>query len=88
MLFSEDQRIEQLKFGVHYPKNYSAHAVQDFTITTLTTKELEEVQLAFQQTGIDAIIYFEIDKLFASKDVTKAFGDYLAEARNSQFDFY
>src|SRR5688572_22550927 len=44
---------------------------------TLTTKELEEVQLAFQRTGIDAIIHFEIDKLLASKDVTKAFGDYL-----------
>ncbi|HZB15237.1 MAG TPA: hypothetical protein VE467_19520, partial [Chryseolinea sp.] len=32
-----------------------------------------------QRTGVDAIIYFEKDKLFASKDVMKAFGDYLVK---------
>jgi len=45
----------------------------------VTAKELQEVQLSFQRTGIDAIIYFELDMVFASKDVSKAFDLYLTK---------
>jgi len=73
----EDQRIEQLNLQGALPEKILSTRSAGFYDYRLTTKELTEVQLAFQKTGIDAIIYFEIDKLFASKDVTKAFGDYL-----------
>jgi hypothetical protein len=73
----EDQRIEQLNLQGALPEKLLSTRSAGFYDYRLTTKELAEVQLTFQKTGIDAIIYFEIDKLFASKDVTKAFGDYL-----------
>jgi len=72
----EDQRIEQLNLQGALPEKLLSTRSAGFYDYRLTAKELGEVQLAFQKTGIDAIIYFEIDKLFASKDVTKAFGDY------------
>lgn len=74
---SEDRWIDQLNLLGALPGKLLSTRSAGFYHYTLTTKELEEVQLAFQRTGIDAIIHFEIDKLLASKDVTKAFGDYL-----------
>src|SRR5688572_572805 len=74
---SEDGWREQLNLQGSLPDKLLSTRSAAFYNYTLTTKELSEVQLAFQRTGIDAIIYFELDKLFASKDVTKAFGDYL-----------
>jgi hypothetical protein len=74
---SEDRWIEQLNLQNVLPEKLLSTRSAGFYHYTLTTKELEEVQLAFQRTGIDAIIHFEMDKLFASKEVTKAFGDYL-----------
>jgi hypothetical protein len=38
----------------------------------MTAKELRAVQQSFQQTGIDAIAYFDIDLVLAGKDVTRA----------------
>ncbi len=73
----EDQRIEQLNLQGALPEKLLSTRSAAYYDYRLTTKELGEVQLAFQKTGIDAIIYFEMDKLFASIDVTKAFGDYL-----------
>lgn len=40
--------------------------------------ELQEIQKAFQQIGIDAVAYFEKDIVMAGKDVTKAFAEYFA----------
>ena len=74
---SEDGWREQLNLQGALPDKLLSTRSAAFYNYTLTTKELAEVQLAFQRTGIDAIIYFEMDKLFASKDVTKGFGDYL-----------
>ena len=74
---SEDGWREQLNLQGALPDKLLSTRSAAFYNYTLTTKELAQVQLAFQRTGIDAIIYFEMDKLFASKDVTKGFGDYL-----------
>ncbi len=38
--------------------------------------ELDEIQKAFQQIGIDAVAYFETGVVLAGKDVTKAFAAY------------
>lgn len=45
----------------------------------LSPKEMEDAQHSFQRTGIDAVAYFELDMLMASKDITKAFSDYLVK---------
>ncbi len=41
-----------------------------------TQSELQEIQKAFQQIGIDAVAYFQKDIVMAGKDVTKAFAEY------------
>lgn len=41
-----------------------------------TDKELKDIQKSFQQTGIDAVAYFETDVVFSGKDVTKSFAEY------------
>jgi hypothetical protein len=44
---------------------------------TFQQDELGSIQKAFQQIGIDAVAYFEKDMVFAGKDVTRAFAEYL-----------
>lgn len=43
---------------------------------SFTSKELDDVQAAFQKIGIDAIAYFETDMVLAGKDVTRAHAGY------------
>ncbi len=38
--------------------------------------ELQTIQKAFQQIGVDAVAYFETDMVLAGKDVTKAYAEY------------
>jgi hypothetical protein len=76
---SEDRWMEQLNLQGALPEKLLSTRSATFFDYTLSPKELDEIQLAFQRTGVDAIIYFEMDKLFASKDVMKAFGDYLVK---------
>lgn len=49
-----------------------------------TEEELNQMQTFFQQTGIDAIAYFETDRVLAGPDLTKAFADYF-NTRNVSF---
>lgn len=43
----------------------------------LTKAQLAEMQQSFQQIGIDAVAYFDIDHVFAGTDPTRAFAEYL-----------
>jgi hypothetical protein len=79
VILAEKQRLEQLKAGPSIPEKLLSTRTAVFYDYKLTSKELEEVQISFQRTGIDAIIYFELDMPFASKDVSKAFSDYLTK---------
>ncbi|MFM9837383.1 MAG: hypothetical protein ACKVOQ_03910 [Cyclobacteriaceae bacterium] len=45
---------------------------------TFTKAELEETQKFFQQTGIDAVAYFDIARLLAGYDTRKAYAAYFA----------
>lgn len=47
-------------------------------------KELEETQKAFQQTGIDAVVYFATNRVLAGADPQRAFAKYLS-TRNVSF---
>lgn len=51
---------------------------------SLTVKELEETQKAFQQTGIDAVAYIITDRVLAGPDPLRAFATYLT---NRSVDF-
>jgi hypothetical protein len=44
--------------------------------STFTDVELNEIQKTFQQTGIDAVAYFDSDYIFAGPDFVKSFSDY------------
>ncbi len=52
---------------------YRSIVLHDYTFQK---NELEEIQKAFQQIGIDAVAYFQTDVVLAGKDVTKAFAEY------------
>ena len=41
-------------------------------------KELEETQSFFQQTGIDAVAYFEVARMLAGEDTRKAYATYFS----------
>jgi len=43
----------------------------------LSTKELNQIQSNFERTGVDAVLYYPMDLPMCSRDVQKAFTDYL-----------
>ena len=55
---------------------------------TFKLSELQEIQKAFQQIGIDAIAYFERDVVLAGKDATKAFAEYFASRQVKYLVFF
>jgi hypothetical protein len=79
LILPESERIGQLNLQGGLPPKLLSTRTAGFYHHTISDKELGEVQSAFQNAGIDAIIYFELDKPFASKDVSKAFSDYLTK---------
>jgi len=54
---------------------------------SLTEKDLLDVQQMLQRTGVDAVAYFELDMLMASKDITKAFADYFTKREMTDIVF-
>jgi len=87
LVVPEKVRIDQLNLQGALPEKLLSTRSAVFGHYTLTSKEVEEIQLSFQRTGIDAIIHFDLEKPFASKDVTKAFGDYLIKREISSLVF-
>lgn len=74
---SEKSRLEQLNLQGGLPEKLLSTRTAVLNDYNLTAKELAEIQATFERTGIDAIIHFDVDKIFAGKDVSKAFSDYL-----------
>jgi hypothetical protein len=87
LVVTEKVKIEELNLQGGLPENLLSTRTAVFEHYTLTPREVEEIQLSFQRTGIDAIIHFDLDKPFASKDVTKAFSDYLIKREISNLVF-
>lgn len=85
--FSEKAKIDQLNHQGGLPEKLLSTRTVVFNDHTLTAKELDEIQSSFQRTGVDAIIHFELDMLFANKDVTKSFSDYLLKREASNLIF-
>jgi len=52
---------------------------------TLTEKELNDVHTTMVRAGVDAVAYFEIDRVFAGSDIELAFSQYFIKREISTF---
>lgn len=87
-IFPTDQTwIQQLDLSGEFPENFLNSRTAVFHSFTFTTKELQLAQEYFQNTGVDAVVYFPIDMLIAGADVAKTFADYLTKREVSNLVF-
>lgn len=74
---NEQQFFSRIKPDGPLPGKLLSTRTAVFYPYTMTTKELESIQAAFQRTGVDAVVYFENDLLTAGRDVAVATAQYL-----------
>jgi hypothetical protein len=74
---NEQQFLSRLKPGSSFPEKLLATRTAVFYNYIITTKELEKIQLSFQKTGIDAVVYFDNDLLSAGRDVSVSMAEYM-----------
>jgi hypothetical protein len=72
----ENELIARLNPRSDLPKDLLAGRSVVFIQPTFTSKELETVQMYFQQTGIDAVAYIDIQRVLSGIDVQRAFANY------------
>src|SRR5689334_2272821 len=75
--FRDTNWIDQLNLSGALPEKLLSTRTVVFYDYRLTEKELKDTQEYFQRTGIDAIVYYELDILMAGKDITRAYADML-----------
>lgn len=73
----ETEWVDQLDLTGGLPEKLLTTRSAVFYDYALSPKELSNMQEYFQRTGIDAVVYFELDMLVAGRDVTSAFASYL-----------
>lgn len=74
---SEADFFARLKAGGPIPEKILSTRSVVIYPHTVSEKELKEIQLSFQQTGIDAVAYFGKEILFGGKDIASAYAYYL-----------
>ena len=79
--------IEQMNLKAGLPAKLLSTRSVVFYDYSLTEKNLLDVQQMLQRTGVDAVAYFELDMLMASRDVTKAFADYFTKREMTNIVF-
>ena len=72
----ERQWIDQLDLTGPLPGDLLSTRSAVFYSYLLTDDQLDAFHKSMQRTGIDAVAYFELDKLAAGKDITRAFANY------------
>lgn len=77
--FRVDNWIDQLNLNGGVPEKLFSTRTAVFHHYTFTEKELNTVQEYFQRSGIDAVVYYPLDMPMASRDIAKAFSDYLTK---------
>lgn len=80
--------FSRLKPGSALPEKILDTRTAVFYSFSMTQKDLDNIQLSFQRTGIDATVYFDIDELLAGKDVTDAYADYLTKRDITNIIFF
>ena len=74
----EEERVyKRLVYNDVVPNGLLSLRSSVFYESVYTTAELEEIQKGFQQTGIDAVIYFETAHAMAGYDTRAAYARYL-----------
>jgi hypothetical protein len=69
--------LSRLQFGSGAPVGLLSSRSAVFYDNALSLDELFELQAAFQQIGIDAVLYFDADKITAGVEPAKAYAAYL-----------
>src|SRR4051794_40623334 len=77
VLEEEAQFLSRLSTSAGLPEKLLNTRTAVFYSYTISPKQLDDIQQSFQRTGIDAVVYFEMDALVAGKDITTAFATYL-----------
>lgn len=75
--FRDPNWMDQLNLSGALPEKLLSTRTVVFYDYRLTEKELKDTQEYFQRTGIDAIVYYELDIIMAGKDITRAYADML-----------
>lgn len=77
-LFSQSSSNSGLMFIETPPADLLASRSVVIHTHDFKQSELEEIQKAFQQIGIDAVAYFESDVVLAGRDMSRAFAEYIS----------
>ncbi len=85
--FSQRHFTTSLQFNETVPADLLSTRSVVLNDYTFKQAELEEVQKAFQQIGIDAIAYFDADMIFSGKDVIKAYKEYFTSRQITNLIF-
>ncbi len=75
-LHEEAELTSRLNFGTDLPKDLLAARSIVFYQSSYTSRELETIQMYFQQTGIDAVAYLDIQRVLSGIDVQRIFSSY------------
>lgn len=79
MTTSSAQWLNQLNLNGPLPEKLLSTRSAVFYQYGLTEKELNTAQEYFKKTGVDAVIYLEMDMLLANTDAIRAHADYLTK---------
>jgi hypothetical protein len=86
--FAQRHFTEGLTFTDVVPQNLLATRSIILYDYSCKQSELEDMQRAFQQIGIDAVAYFESDVVMAGSDITRAFSNYFASRQIKYLLFF
>ena len=79
-----DKLISNLTFGSSLPEGICAGRAVVLYEASFNAVELQEAQKYFQQAGIDAVLYIDIDYVLSSMDPERSFSNYFS-SRNIKF---
>lgn len=85
---SQASILSKLQFTENPPEDLLANRAVVLHSYTFQPNELQEIQQAFQQIGIDAVAYFQTDVVLSGKDVTNAFAEYFNTRQIKYLIFY
>lgn len=88
LTISKDDFYARLEHSPNMPeKLLSTRSIVVYP-STMTDVELDKIQKSFQETGIDAIAYYDIDLVLAGTDVRRALGFYLNKRTVNNIVFF
>src|SRR5690349_16619069 len=71
--FEEDKLTARLNFGSSLPPGILSHRSIVLFEVVYTKQELQEIQKYFQQAGIDAVAYLDVDYVLSGIDPSRVY---------------